>query len=147
MKGSGSLKPVVQLAKHRERGAARQLGMTMMKTQQQQKQLDDLIAYRQQYTQGLQTEAAAGVSVVRVRDYHLFLNRLDDAINQQKQQLLNSHKDCENSKSHWQGAYGHSKMIDQIVDARKNIEMKKKDKSEQREMDDQSQVPSLLRVI
>ena len=85
--------------------------------------------------------------MVRVQDYHLFLNRLDDAINQQKQQLLNSHKDCEDSKANWQGAYGHSKMIDQIVDSRKNIEMKKKDNSEQREMDDQSQIPSLLRII
>ena len=147
MKGSRKLKPVAQFAKQRERNAARHLGATMTQAQQHQKQLDDLIAYRQQYAQGFQSVGAAGVSVVRVRDYQLFLSRLDNAIEQQQQHLQNSQKDCEDSKASWQGAYGHSKMIDQVVASRNDFEKQKLNSSEQREMDDHSQKPSLLRVV
>ena len=147
MKGSRKLKPVAQFAQQRERNAARKLGSTMSKAQQHKKQLDDLFDYRKQYTQSFQAVAAAGTSVVRVRNYQLFLKRIDEAINLQQQQLVNSHKDCENSRTNWQGAYGHSKMIDQVVETRKDAEKKKVENNEQRESDEQSQYLSLLRVL
>lgn len=147
MKASRKLKPVAQFAQQRERNAAREMGNTMTKAQQHKKQLDDLFAYRKQYMHSFQTIASAGTSVVRVRNYQLFLKRIDEAINLQQQQLANSHKDCENSRTNWQGAYGHSKMIDQVVEARKNAEKKKIENSEQRESDEHSQCLSSLTVI
>ena len=143
MKASRSLRPVAKLARQKEKAAARHLGETMTQAAQHKKQLEDLIAYRQQYAESFQSVAAAGVSIAKARDYQLFLNRLDDAINLQQQQVMQSERNCEDSKSQWQGAYGNSKMIDQVIETRRTDENKKKQSSEQREVDDRPAQPHL----
>jgi len=136
MKRSRRLGPVAMVARQRERNAARQLGDSLRHVEQQQKQLDDLIGYRDQYVAGFQAAGKAGLTAVQLRDYQLFLSRLDTAIMQQQMQLAASRQNCEQSQAEWQNKHGHSKMIDKVVENRQQDENRKLDEQEQREQDD-----------
>ena len=138
MKTSQKLRPVVRVAHHQERNAARQLGDRMRHVELQQKQLDELLVYRADYAKSFAEATAKGLSVVQLRDYQLFLSRLDTAIDQQKQQLADSQKNCDTSKVSWQDASGRHKMIDKVVERRQQSEQQQQQGKEQREADDRT---------
>ena len=136
MKDSQRLRPVARVAQQRERDAARRLGNDLRHAEQQQKQLDDLIEYRDQYVADFKAAGKQGLSVVQLRDYQLFLRRLDSAIMQQRQALVNSRQHCAQSQAEWQHQQGHSKMIDKVGERREQAENRRQDAREQRELDD-----------
>jgi len=136
VKSSRRLGPVAKLARQRERNAARHLGDTMRQLEHQQKQLEDLISYRDEYVAGFEQAGKAGLSSVQLRDYQVFLSRLDTAILQQQQQLLACRQKCEQSQAEWQDKHGRSKMIDKVVENRRQTENRRQDELEQREQDD-----------
>ena len=141
MKDSRRLRPVAKFARQQERDAAQSLGDSLRQADQQQKQLDDLVAYRDQYIAGFQAAGQQGLTAVQLRDYQLFLSRLDAAIQQQQQKLEASRQDCEHSQAEWQDKHGHSKMIDKVIDNRAQAENREQDKQEQREQDDRPRDP------
>ena len=136
MKRSRRLDPVARFAHQQERNAARSLGDSMRQVEQQQKRLEDLVAYRDQYVAGFQQAGQHGLTAVQLRDYQVFLSRLDNAIAQQQQLLEESRRNCEQSQVEWQDKHGHSKMIDKVIEDRKQAEDRLEDKQEQREQDD-----------
>lgn len=136
MKSSRRLGPVAKLAKQRERNAASHLGDSLRQADLQQKQLDDLINYRDEYVAGFKAAGKAGLSSVQLRDYQVFLSRLDSAILQQQQKLVASRQNCQQSQAKWQDEHGNSKMIDKAVEKRRQAENRRQDELEQREQDD-----------
>ena len=136
MKSSRRLGPVAKLAKQRERNAASHLGDSLRQADLQQKQMDDLINYRDEYVAGFKAACKAGLSSVQLRDYQVFLSRLDSAILQQQQKLVASRQNCQQSQAKWQDEHGHSKMIDKAVEKRRQAENRRQDELEQREQDD-----------
>ena len=136
MKGSRRLRPVARFARQQERDAARQLGDRLHHVEQQQKQLDNLLHYRDQYVANFQSAGQQGLSAVQLRDYQLFLSRLDGAILQQRKLLAESRRQCEQSQAEWRHRHGHSKMIDKVVETRKAAEHREQNAREQREQDD-----------
>lgn len=138
MKSSKKLRPVMKVAEQREQSAARQLGGSMLQLELQQKQLDELIAYRAKYEQYYLAATQTGLSVAQVRDYQIFLARLVNAITQQRQVVMGSSQDKEASQANWQGARGHSKMINKVVETRQQAERQQINSREQRESDDRA---------
>ena len=145
MKGSKKLKPVAQVAEQRERNAARELGDSQRQLNQQQKQLDDLLAYRTSYEENYLAATRNGLSAAQMRDYQIFLSRLDSAITQQQQVVEGGSQDRDISQANWAGAAGHNKMINKIVESRQDNERQQQDKKEQRDSDDRSQNNHLSR--
>lgn len=141
MKSSRRLGSVAKLARQRERNAACHLGDTIRQVEQQQKQLDDLISYRDEYVADFKQAGKAGLSSVKLRDYQVFLGRLDSAILQLQQQLDASRQNCEQSQVEWQDKHGHSKMIDKVIENRRQTEKRRQDELEQREQDDRARSP------
>jgi len=136
MKSSRRLGPVARVARQHERNAARHLGDSLHEVEQQQKQLEDLVNYRDQYIAAFQAAGKEGLTAVQLRDFKLFLGRLDAAIMQQQQKLVASRQNCEQSHAEWHDKHGHSKMIDKVVENRKQTEDRKLNEQEQREQDD-----------
>jgi len=143
MKSSKKLQPIANLAKQNERGAARDHGNVLRELQQQENQLNELINYRNQYIDSFNTAGASGISAIQFQDYTLFLHRLDDAIKQQQQMVTNGQATCDQSKSKWLDKRSKSKMVNKVVEKRQKIEIKDKEKREQRELE--SQPGNLLR--
>ena len=138
MKSSIKLRPVVRVAEQREQSAASQLGGSMRQLESQQKQLDELIAYRAKYEQSYLAATQTGLSVAQVRDFQIFLTRLDNAITQQRQVVQGSNQEKEDSQANWQDARGHSKMINKVVETRQQAERQQDNSRDQRESDDRS---------
>ena len=136
MNSSSQLQPVANLAKHSERSAARKHGDVLREFKQQQQQLEELIKYRKQYFENFQQAGKAGLSIVQVRDYQLFLSRLDQAIAQQQQQVQQHQAVTRQSQANWMDKRGKSKMLDKVVAGRLQQEQQAAEKQEQRELED-----------
>jgi flagellar FliJ protein len=133
MKSSTKLQPVAKIRKQQEKNAARLHGDTLRQAEQQQKQLNELISYRDQYLKAFQLAAESGLSAVQMQDYRLFINRLDVAIKQQQQSVANDHEKCEISHKKWLDKRSRTKVIDKVVEKRQRLEHDIKEKREQRE--------------
>jgi flagellar protein FliJ len=136
MKKSKRMQPVARVAQSRERDAARRMGKDLHQVEQQQQQLDKLIEYRDQYIQGYQTAGKVGFPATQMREYQLFISRLNDAITQQRQQVIACRNISEKSSSSWRDSHSHTKKIDKIVEQRTCHEQRELRCREQREQDD-----------
>ncbi len=140
MKTEHRLKPVAKIAKSQERNAARVMGEMLQHAEEQQTQLDMLKNYRREYFHNYLEVGKAGLSVVQMRDYQVFLKRLDTAIVQQKQQVESCLQSCKQSQSDWQGRHNRKEMIDKVVEKRRLQSVQKQQSRQQRELDDRSAI-------
>ena len=136
MNRSERLQPISRIRKQQERNAGRLHGEAIRQSQQQKKQLDELINYRDQYSETFQLAGASGLSAVQLLEYRLFINRLDDAIMQQKQQVVTGQDQCDASQKEWMEKRNSSKMINKVVEKRQLAEHRSQEKREQKELED-----------
>ncbi len=135
MNRSTKLQPIAKINKQQERSAGRLHGETIRQAEQQQKQLDELINYRNHYSKAFLAASEAGLSVVQMQEYKIFINRLDEAIAQQKLQVNHGQIRCETSQKEWMQKRSKSKMIDKVIESRQKIEHQEMEKREQTELE------------
>ena len=135
MKASTKLEPIANIRKQQEQNAGRSHGEALRHAELQQKQLNELVNYRNEYIKGFQETGKSGMSAIKIQEYHLFIKRLDDAIAQQKQQVANGQLTCESSQQEWMDKRTKSKIIDKVVENRQDAENLKRQQNEQREID------------
>jgi flagellar FliJ protein len=136
MRRSKKLQPVANLAKLNERSAAKLHGSVLRELQKQETQLDELINYRNQYLTAFKTAGESGLSAIQMQDYRIFLQRLDDAIQQQQQNVINGRQNIKSSQAKWTDTRNRSDMINKIVENRQQLENQQVEKREQRELED-----------
>ena len=137
MRSSKKLQPVANLAKLNERSAAKLHGSVLRELQKQENQLNELINYRNQYLNAFKTASETGLSAIQMQDYRIFLQRLDDAIQQQQQNVINGRQNTQSSQAKWMDTQNQSKMINKVVENRQQLENQQVEKREQRELEDQ----------
>jgi flagellar FliJ protein len=130
------LQPIAKINRQEERNAARSHGETMQQAEQQQKQLNELINYRNHYLKDFQSAVKAGLAAIQMQDYRLFIKRLDEAIAQQQQYVVNGQQKCKASQDKWTDKRNRSKMIDKVVEKNEQVELKESERREQRELED-----------
>ncbi len=135
MNRSTKLQPIAKINKQHERNAGRLHGETIRQAEQQQQQLDELINYRNHYSKAFKAASEAGLSVVQMQEYKLFINRLDDAIKQQKQHVNNGQNQCEVSQQKWLQKRSECQKIDKVIENRQHAEHQEKERREQREQE------------
>ena len=75
-----------------ERERAGRARLADQRAREARTKLNDLDHYRAEYLQGLGKRVAVGMSGPALRDYHVFLGRLDEAIVQQRQDGTTVHR-------------------------------------------------------
>ena len=136
MQRSKKLQPVANLAKLNERSAAKQHGSVLRELKKQENQLDELINYRNQYLTAFKTASESGLSAIQMQDYRIFLQRLEDAIQQQQQNVINGRENTQSSQTKWTDTRNQSEMINKVVENRQQVENQQVKKREQRELED-----------
>ncbi len=136
MKQSTKLEPIANIRKQQEHNAGRMHGEAIREAQQQQNQLDELINYRTEYIKGFQSLGKSGLSAIQVQEYRLFINRLDDAILQQQQFVMNGQHKCEASQREWLNKRTKSEIINKVVESRQQAESLQQSQSEQKDLED-----------
>lgn len=135
MNRSTKLQPIAKINKQQERNAGRLHGETIRQAEQQQKQLDELINYRNHYSKAFLAASEVGLSVVQMQEYKLFINRLDDAITQQTLHVNNGQSKCKTSQKEWMQKRSKCQMIDKVIENRQQVEQQEMKKREQTELE------------
>jgi flagellar FliJ protein len=136
MKQSTKLQPIANIRKQQEENAGRLHGEAIREAEQQQSQLDELMKYRAEYINGFESVGKSGLSAIQAQEYRLFINRLDEAIAQQKLFVENGKSRCEASQQEWLDKRSKSKIINKVVEKRQHAERLQKVMSEQKELED-----------
>ena len=104
--------------------------------QQQQQALDDLLGYRDEYSARFKATGGAGVSSFQMQDFHVFLQKLDDAIAQQRQALALTEQQLQVAKGAWQQAQQRVDALQKVTEQSEVEERATDRKHIQRQLED-----------
>jgi flagellar FliJ protein len=136
---SERFKPVQRVADNRERKAAAELGDSLKSRQRAEKQLADLRAYHAEYLEQYRQANLAGMNVARMREYQLFMDKLELAIREQERAVERAALACADAQAVWRDKYTRTQVMANVVDRMKDDERQQADKREQAAQDDRPQ--------
>ena len=136
---SKRFKPIQRIADNRERQAASALGESLKVRHAAEQRLAELRAYHAEYLQRYGETTRNGASAAQIRDYHLFLDKLEQAIREQERVASQAQQQCSASKDHWRERYNRSQAMSKVVDRLQDGERRAADKREQSDQDERNQ--------
>jgi flagellar protein FliJ len=131
--------PVQKVLGRKEKDRARELGEAQTRLSAAEVKLRDLEQYRQDYEQAFQQRAKAGQPVRALRDFQVFLARLDQAIQQQRQVVATTQNDVNGQSTLWRSAARQVKAVDSVVDRWQGEERRAQDRRDQKDTDERAQ--------
>lgn len=138
MKRSERMAPVQRVLGGTERDRAREMGVAQQGFAAAEARLQELQQYHADYVGGFQKTAMAGKSALALRDFQLFLARLEEAIRQQEQIVAQARAGVAGSTRAWQGAAQRVKAVDSVVGTWQVDERRREGRLEQKEMDERA---------
>jgi flagellar protein FliJ len=139
MPPSDRFKPIQMIAAHKERKAAAALGDSMRQRDAAQQRLDELRAYLVDYLERFHQLSVRGLPSTQVREYQVFITKLENAIAAQERVVASSQDRCSTQKAQWQGSYTKAKAMDNAVGRLQEREKQDADRKEQKVSDEHSQ--------
>jgi flagellar FliJ protein len=131
--------PVQKVLDQKEKERAGALGAARTRLAAAEKKLKELEQYRQDYEQTFKKRAKAGQSARALRDFQVFLARLEQAIQQQQQLVAANREDVSGRSAHWQSAARQVKALDVVLDRWQGEERLASNRREQKEVDERAQ--------
>jgi flagellar FliJ protein len=122
-----------------ERRKAEALAACEKSVRAAQAKLEELEAYRAAYVRDFARRAEAGISGASVREYHVFLGRLDEALRQQSQVLTQARLQRGAELESWRNAARRATAVGNLATHWQAEERQATDKIEQKETDERSQ--------
>ncbi|MCE5182556.1 MAG: flagellar export protein FliJ [Betaproteobacteria bacterium] len=132
------LQPLLDLAQNHTDAAARNLHALKVAWQGAEEKHRQLISYRGDYQARLLQATKMGMQVNSLKDFQLFLGKLEAAIRQQAEEVERCKKRWEEGRHEWQAKQRKLKAFDTLSLRHQNSEKKREDKLEQREQDELS---------
>ncbi len=133
-----SLQPLVHLAQQKNNAATRKLGQLNQQHQSAQEKMNALQQYRKDYQAKFQESIKLGMEPADLRNFQDFINRLDQAIRQQKTAIEQSENSVQTGRHELRDATRKMKSFDTLAQRHIESERKLEAKSEQRIQDEQS---------
>jgi flagellar FliJ protein len=131
---SARLQPAVDQAQRREQDALQRLADQQRRMAYVRQQLDDLERYRKEY--GL---SAGGLTVSALLNRQQFVDRIDQAIVQQKREVERQRRVLESARVQWLQTHARERALDSVVERFRVQEQQSEQRQEQAEMDERSQ--------
>ena len=138
MNASNRLKPIKKLADNKEKASAQALGHSVNNKHCQQEKLQQLIQYRAEYIASMTHKTEQGMFGDQLQQYHLFLNKLDNAISQQQSAVEVSEQGLANSKDEWRESNTRANAISRVIGNLESKEKYQKNKKESAQLDELS---------
>lgn len=130
------LQPLLDLANERADLGAQRLALLKLHWQSQEDKLQQLYLRREEYRQRLADTLANGVEMPRLRDFQVFLQKLEEPIRQQQiavQQAQFSWEECQGA---WLEQRRKQKTFDILKQHHQHAETQRENRLEQREHDE-----------
>ena len=131
-----SLQPLHDLASSRVEAATRQLAALKQQWQLQEDKLVQLRSFLAEYRQRLHDAQTQGLDMNRIRDFHVFLHKLDLAIRQQQVEIDHAKMRWENGQRAWMEERRKLKTYDVLKTRHQSKEAQRDARIEQREQDE-----------
>lgn len=131
-----SLQPLVNLAHKKNESATRKLGQLNQQQQAAKNKLDTLQQYRRDYQTRFQEATRNGMDQTGLRNFQDFINRLDDAISQQRQAVEQTNHSVHAGRTELKDAQRKMKSFDTLAQRHIEAERKLETKTEQRLQDE-----------
>lgn len=132
------LQPLLDLAQDHTDEAARNLHKRKTTWQEAEEKLLQLKSYREDYQARLLQATKMGMQVSAIKDFHLFLGKLENAIRHQMGEVARCKKNWEDGRIEWQAKQRKLKAFGTLSQRHLHSELKREDKMEQREQDELS---------
>lgn len=132
------LDTLLNLAHQQNDVAARKLGQLNRQELSAQARLSALQEYRRDYQQQFETAEKNGISPADMRNFQQFIDRLDQAIRQQQQEIDKAHSSVQKGRHELLDSTRKMKSFDTLAQRHVESERKVKARSEQRLQDEQS---------
>lgn len=131
-----TLQPLINLTQHQNESATRKLGQLNQLQQSAQQKLDTLMEYRKDYQNRLQEAARGGMEPAQLRNFQHFINKLDEAISQQRKVVEQSRISTQIGRTEFDTTQRKLKSFDALQQRHFEAQKKIAEKSEQKTLDD-----------
>ncbi len=138
MKRSDRLRPVRDIAGGRERDAGAALGELRRRLEDQERQLEQVLRFREEYVGG-RPPGLGTTDAVRLANYGAFLGRLNDAIRDQQKRVAELRGEAEKLEQAWRERRAETAALDRAVERIHLDERRAVDRREQRDQDEIAQ--------
>lgn len=130
------LKPLHQLARSDADHAARELGQALLRQETLNRQMVELVRYRDSYCQELHQAMTGSLRGDQARIYRGMLERLERAIERQRGIVDDQARLCERARHHHLDRQSRLQALGQLIVARQEAQQAHRIRLEQRSLDD-----------
>jgi len=138
MASKETLAQLIRLARSASDAAARALGVEQTREREENGKLELLVAYRKEYLARFEAAARAGLDGRGLANYREFMQRLEEAVAQQRDHLAAHRRAVEKCRGEWQSAHGRLKSFDTLDERRRRGERLEARRRDQRRTDEQA---------
>jgi len=130
---SKRIKPIAKHADQLQQQAVQIFVAAQKSVVDAQLQLEQLIEYRAEYNSG---RVSQNSNSIQLKDYQLFLNKLNQSIEQARMNILQKKQICEQQKLNWLKTRSRSKALDAVIVKYQIQEAQVEARIEQKEQDE-----------
>ncbi|MFT4561007.1 MAG: flagellar FliJ protein [Gammaproteobacteria bacterium] len=130
------IRRIADLSRNFERTATQSLSSSRRELEQVQKQLNDLLAYREEYRMNLRSGAELKMNGSEVRKLRAFVAQVDVVIDALTTKIQTANYRYDQARDNWQRLQQRSKAIDGIAHRELRLESNALEARTQREIDD-----------
>lgn len=127
---------VQDLAQQHSDSAAIRLGLLHAETAKAEQKLNMLLEYREHYQQRFRTKMREDLHSAGFRNFQQFLEKLDEAIEQQRAAVLTAKQAVKNAQHHWQSKQIKVKAYDTLALRHQAAQSERAKRSDQRIADE-----------
>ena len=128
------MQKIFKLAKAEERRVAEEMGRVQRSLNAEINRLQELESYRQNYT--AQFKSSGTISAARWQDYQNFLERIDRAVDGQKEQIVTGRETRDVQRRRWMMEKQKLDSLGRVVDRFRKAEKQAADRRSQKVQDD-----------
>ncbi|MDL2358527.1 MAG: flagellar export protein FliJ [Pseudomonadota bacterium] len=99
-----ALTTLIELAQRDTDDAAKRLGAALAAAEDTEQKLQMLLDYREDYARKLDAAQVAGITPLAYRNFVAFIDKLDNAINGQREVVKHAHRKSALEKTAWQAS-------------------------------------------
>lgn len=133
-----TLQPLVHLAQQKNDAATKKLGQLNQNHQSAQAKLEALQQYRRDYQTRFEEESKIGMAPADMKNFQEFINRLDQAIQQQQSMIEKTKAGVQNGRAELMDTTRKMRSFDTLAQRHVDAEKKVEAKQEQRIQDEHS---------
>lgn len=135
-----SFQPLLDLAHGRVDAATQRLALLRLRWQSQQDKLQQLFTYQEEYRQRLTDAQASGIGMAHMRDFQVFLRKLELAIRQQQSEVQQAQFSWEEYQRTWLEERRKLKTFEILKQRHQRAEAIRENRLEQRDQDEYARI-------